>query len=443
MRRLAALSFVLTSLAFSLHVNPVTAQDEDLIKDSFKDNSNGWVLATAKFNDKMSVKQGALTFDIKRESAASWATPDITVPNDIDISVDTVTTTGASLGKWNAAIVIRANTRNTESAFYQFEIDGAGNWAFVRRTAKGEEYKTAETGKLTDWDYSSSHNLSVSARGNSFTFSVDSAKVGTFEDDTINNDDTPKYIALLAGTFKGQDAVVVKFTNLVVTAAQADTSTDTATTDGQDFSDNGNSNNAPGVLLKEDFSNNDNKWSIGKSDSNTGGSTLADGALTIDVNHTDTKGLIRWTTAAVDLPADVDVTVTASVDSAKTKGLWSYGIGVRYYSEGTTKNNGYFYLYEIISDGTWAVTRFNGAEKSTTIVKATDIPNFDSTRANKISLIATGDHFEFYLNNKKLGEADDNNGADVTKYKFALAASTFDDKSSVSASFTDLLIANP
>src|SRR5258708_7658330 len=186
-RYIPRLIFSIIFAVMSLSVlQPTKAQGDVLLSDKFTDNSNGWQLSSTA-SSKLTIKGGILALDVTKPNVARWVTPNMTFPNDVDVSVDTVTPEGGTKIDWNAAIVLRADKRDTASAFYQFEITGDGQWNFVTRTANGDEYKVRKSGKLDRFAPAAAHTLLVSARGDSFTFSVNGKEAGTFQDSTINN----------------------------------------------------------------------------------------------------------------------------------------------------------------------------------------------------------------------------------------------------------------
>jgi hypothetical protein len=413
----------LTSLLASygpIFVRVARAQDSVLLDDRFVDNANGWELATT--NAKMFVGGNTLQLNIKKENAAAWVTPNLSFPNDVEMSVD-VTVPDAKPGMaWNAAILLRADLRNTDTAFYQFEIAGNGEWAFVTRTAKAAEYKVQKSGKLKNFIPSAKHHLVVSARGTTFTFVVDKIKLGEFTDKSINNDDEPKYLGLLAGTFKGQPSIIVNFTNLLVTTAGALPPT-------AEVPEN--------VLLKDSFANNTNGWPVKRDTS--GSVAIRNNELMVKVNPGQTNGKARFASPTFDFPEDVDVTVTAQVNDTEVQGSWYYGIGLRTYLVDQSTN---VYMFLVFNSGEWGFLLLqNNSLKY--IVNPTKIDGFDFTVPNKFHVIAKGNTFQFFLNNKKLGEAKDSAIKGQPAYSTALISGAMDEKSQVTARFTDLLILKP
>src|SRR4051794_37759099 len=145
-------SVVLLLMLGQFAATHTSAQGEDtLLEDQFTDNSNGWKVSY-KTDSKLTIEDNALTIAVTKENAARWVTPNQKFPHNLTVKVDTVTVGDVSGGDWSLGIIIRADTRDANAAFYQFEVDGSGAWAFVTRTAGGKEYKVQREGKLKNLD---------------------------------------------------------------------------------------------------------------------------------------------------------------------------------------------------------------------------------------------------------------------------------------------------
>lgn len=417
------------------------AQGDVLLEDQFNDNSNNWQLAGKK-NSKLTVSDGVLSLELSKENLASWATPDQTFPDDIDVEVETTTPEASTDGNWNAAIILRADTRGVDSAFYQFEVTGEGKWAFVTRTANGDEYKVQKEGNLKDWDMTAANTLKVSASGTTFTFSVNGTKVGTFEDDTINDDpSTEKYVGLLATTFKGVSNITVEFRNLKISGAGSQEEP-TATKPPK------NPTKKPTVtptevaggdaLLDETFpDDNPTGWETGKG--NNSNITIANDALTIEVTKSD---WIRWTLPDEQhkFPNDIDVTATISAVNPAANGEWSYGLGVRDYEDNKDE---FAYMFRVFGTGQWIFSRLDGSNGLVGIVKVTPLPkeaNFKPKGTNTLRITAVGNHFEFFVNDAQVGQADDDSLRPPEESGIILVAGVTPKGSRIKAVFTEVIV---
>jgi len=437
--------------------SPTVAQESVLLDEQFNDNSNNWKLATTSKDSKLTVGDGVLSIDVQKTETVGWATPDMTFPDDVDIKVEASTPSPSTTGDWNTAIVFRADTRDSKSAFYQFQVMGKGQWAFVTRTANGDEYKVAKSGALKNYDPAGPHTLEVSARGTTFAFSVNGTRVLLIEDDRINNDpSTQKYIGLLAGTYEGTENITVEFRNLTVTAAADSEPTATATRPSRatatrtpraaatptrlSRTPTKRASATPNVktLLKESFAdNNPNGWTVGKTENTD--RFIQDGALHVEITK---ESLLQWSWPRTRFPADVDVTVTVTNLEPDPAAEWSYGIGLR----GFRDNDGnHFYLFETFGNGKWAFSTISGEGdlKTNTIVKLTTLKSdvgFDPEGTNTLRARIVGNHFDFYVNGKKVGEADDDSLEAQKSNLLLMVSSTSSKTPVVRATFSNLIV---
>ncbi len=460
--RLAVFTLAILSLVvIPGAISPTVAQGSVLLDEQFNDNSHNWKLATAK-DSKLTVGDGVLSIAVRKTESVGWATPDMTFADDIDIRVETSTPSPSTTGNWNSAIVFRADTRDLSSAFYQFQVMGKGQWAFVTRTANGDEYKVEKSGALKNYDPVGPNTLEVSARGTTFAFSVNGSRVLLIEDDRINNDPSmPKYIGLLAGTYEGTDNITVEFRNLTVTAASDSVPSATSTRAGRTPTKAGSPTRTPRVtatpvkpgrtptrrasatpnvkaILKENFTNdNPNGWTVGKTENTN--RLIQDGALHVEITK---ESLLQWSFPRTRFPANVDVTVTVTNLEPDPAAEWSYGIGLR----GFRDNDGnHFYLFETFGTGKWAFSTISGEGdlKTNAIVKLTTInpdANFDPEGTNTLRARVVGSHFEFYVNGAKVGEADDDSLEAQKSNLLMLVASTSSKTPVVKAAFSDLTV---
>ncbi len=143
-------------------------------------------------------------------------------------------------------------------------------------------------------------------------------------------------------------------------------------------------------------------------------------------------------------PADIDVTVDVQMTASVPKSLWLYGVGVRDY---LVNKDEFYYLFEVGNDGTWYVERHNGSKGFETVVKATkiDVKSFKIDNTNTLRVRAVGSHFEFYINGRKVGEVDDDKltPPDPEKTTIGLFAGTYEKTTSLTVSFSNVVVAKP
>jgi hypothetical protein len=429
---------------------PTEAQGEVLLDDSFGDNSNNWKLATTQ-ESTLNINNGVLTMELTKEGSINFVTPEATFPDNIEVQVETTTPEPPTTGNWYSAIVIRADTRTTATAFYQFHVTGKGEWGFATRTASGKVYRVQKSGKLRDFDAGAPVNLKVLAEGNIFTFSVNGTRVGAFEDDTINNDPgTEKYVGLLVGTMTGTDNVKVEFRNFVVTALEggdigstptrrAITPTRRSPTPTRRVPTRPPPTQAASgeILLEENFDlANPNNWVIGSAPN--GRKTITKNTLVVDVLSA-TVTQITWPRAH-RFPPDVDVSVNVKANNPHSSGNWTYGIGVR---DHTKDNERHIYFFEIVGTGDFQFVYYNSQSNPafrTLLKKKISGVRFDPKAENSLRFVAVGNHFEFYLNEVKIGEADDDTVEPPAESNIVLDAATLSQVSTLKVTFSNFIV---
>lgn len=400
---------LVVTLAMLIAGAPVGAQaGRILYADDFEGNIAGWMLATPD-NGTLEVEDGSLTLQTTVAGQATWATPAVTVPDDIDLSVEVRPQNPATNSEWNFGILLRADRRDTEAAFYHFGVTGAGIWEFRARPKNAQTYTNRiESGELDNFDAQGATTIQIQARGNDFTFTINGVEVGKFTDDLINPDPgAEKYIGLMSGTYEAAENSTIIFRKLLVTE--------------------------PGsgrVLLSEDFSNPaTNGWSVGKSTDSE--ARFEANSLVIEVTKAN---IIRWSRPGVDLPTDLDVSVNVVNEGDGTD--WGYGIGVRVYTEG---DDTYFYLFEVRGTGEFTFTTQRGGNIIATLVDVTAISGFDPQESHRLRLVAKGETFTLYVDGRELTTVEDTSLESRSTYHILLSAGTFD-APTMRARFTDLVV---
>jgi hypothetical protein len=193
--------------------------------------------------------------------------------------------------------------------------------------------------------------------------------------------------------------------------------------------------NAQGdVLLEDTFKDDSNKWALG-SDKN-GEIAIADGALTI---KTIVAEWIQWTFPEPTLPSDVDASVTAQAVDPDKANEWYYGIAVRGRAVG--QSNG-FYLLSVSGDGSWSFEVTPDADKYTTLTKG-KLKDFKPDDATTLRVVAVGAHFTLYVNDLKVGVADDSSLEVLDANLVMLAGGNYTKTASQLVKFTDLKVVAP
>ncbi|MBX3080698.1 MAG: hypothetical protein KF716_03625 [Anaerolineae bacterium] len=420
-RLLIVLCVVMTS-AF-VRSTPASAQDSFVIfQDDFRNNDNGWEVVGGTDTSKLFVGDGVLRFSTEKEGYANWAVPDVTVPDDIDVQVTATVIDPDSSGNWNFALILRADTRDSDASFYHFGVGGDGSYEFSIRRKNPENYaENIKSGKISGFNVNRPIKLRVLAQGDTFAFFVNGKQVDTFKDSSVSTDaDTEKYLGFMVGTYSGVERNEVEFTDLLVMSA------DSATV---------NNGGDPDALLNETFpDDNPNEWILGTFTNSK--SSISDNTLTVQITKDNFFG---YTWPKTKFPEDLDITVNVINPDPEAGDAWGYGIGYRGYDEDDEKT---FYLFEVQGTGKFAVTAQKGGTVLDTLIKGT-VSNFDGSAENVLRVVVRGNTHNFYVNGKKVGSAQDSTLDQKTDYYLLLEAGTFEGQNSISANFSNLVVKAP
>lgn len=407
------------------------AQGDQVFSEDFSDNSHNWQLGINTSTSAINIKQQAMTLEMTKADAVNFAMPDSTFPRDATFTAEITPQKESDTTKWYTGIIIRADTRDRDTAFYEFDFGGDSIWTFSIRTAKGDTYKIQKSDKLKDFDPMATHKLSVKAVGSKFTYSIDGNVVDTFTDNSINPDLADTYAGIVVGTYKDSTDVKVEVTSFEVTSASSSSSEPTPQATGSDT-------NPDDVLLQDTFaSDNANNWLLGKTDFSS--AAIDNDQLVIQLKKAN---WLRWSVPeTLNFQNDVDVSVDASYVSADKTNSWFYGIGVRDFLKDKAE---FMYLFEVSREGKWAFERRNGDKGWETIspYKKFNVKSFDPKETNTLRVTAVGDHFEFYVNGTKVGEADDDTIQTPDVTTVALMGGTLD-STTASVAFTNLSVVKP
>jgi hypothetical protein len=139
-----------------------------------------------------------------------------------------------------------------------------------------------------------------------------------------------------------------------------------------------------------------------------------------------------------DLPWDVDASVTAQGLYTDPCDGWSYSLNIR--QPYSTQADSAFYSLKVFNNHLWLLGRY---DKHQTVGQALAYGNlnqsFDIHQTNVIRLVVVGQHFDFYLNDQKIGSGDDPDAVSYpTGYGVGVSVETC--SGPVSALFTNLLV---
>lgn len=190
---------------------------EVLLSDNFSDNSNDWGLADTD-NSKVTVENGALNIEVKKENVLSWTQSSKRFPEDVNVSVNILNTSPDDVGDWSYGIGVRGYKKDSDSYFYLFEVRGTGVFTLTTQRG-GSVIKTLiPTRTLNDFDPAAEHVMRLVAKGDTFTLYFDGLQIGQTKDSSLDKQ-TEYSVLLSAGTFEGSETIQARFTQFLVRVA--------------------------------------------------------------------------------------------------------------------------------------------------------------------------------------------------------------------------------
>jgi serine/threonine protein kinase len=152
------------------------------------------------------------------------------------------------------------------------------------------------------------------------------------------------------------------------------------------------------LLLMETFDSNENDWYVGEylSDRLTGFGSLVNGKYTWDVDAID--GFVWRSSSPLDKLSDFYLSVQARLVSGPPE---TSCYGLRFRGDGDD-----YYIFRICDDQTFDVNVYFGGEW-TTLIDWSDSTLIVPDAANRLTIVAQGAHFQFYINDQIVGEVDD------------------------------------
>jgi hypothetical protein len=321
---------------------------------------------------------------------------------------------------WFYGLGIRGRTVGSSIDFYYFKMSGFGSWEFG--ISKANTPTSIAGGGILDFKNDSAVNLRILAVGGHLEFYIDDVKVWTAEDIKLDAAKTNQ-IMLIGGTNVKTASQLVKFTDLKVVAPK------------------GIVKNAPTAVVSapaalpfaENFADNGNQWGLVARDE-MGTIDITDGALRIDTLR---PSQLQWTSPAVTFPADIDVTVTAQAIKPDKNNGWDYGLGLR--GRDVDTSSGFYYL-DVFGDGTWQFA-VHPKTQTATVITGGQLSDFKPDATTKLRIVALGSHFELYINDVKVGTADDSALDAVEANQIILMGGTTDKTPSQLVKFTNLAVA--
>lgn len=395
LRRVCVIALALSLL--SLWALPVSAQENRrlLFEEIFGGNYSGWEKAANV--GRLEVTANALRLEVDTEGRANWAMPALTVPENIEIEVEARPINPQSEGNWNLGVLLRANRRGLNGAFYHFGVSGGGTWEFSVRPPNATQYvENIERGRLTDFNPTRPIQLRVLANGNTFTFYVNNRLIRQFTDNTLpSTSERETYFGVMAGTYEGNSSHTVEFRRISVYEIARERAS-----------------------LRDTFSDrNPNGWGTGRSGNSD--VRLEDNSLIFDVLKAN---VLSWSQSDRRFPQDIDVSVEAINDVPNPSREWSYGVGVRAYKQG---DDTFFYLFEVRGTGEFTFTVQRGGNVVKTLISETRINAFDPSARHTLRVRALGDVFTLFVDGRQVGSVRSTELEAQPEYGILLTAGTF------------------
>lgn len=415
---------------------PIRAQDDVYLEENFEDDSNGWDAFTR--NGSFDIADNVMTVEVTKENTIYFVTPDQTFPADVTVSVD-VKSVNPESELWTGGIIVRTSSRNSDASFYEFDLDGSGDWVFAIRTEDGDTYETVERGSIDNFDAEGGHRLSMTAEGSEFILAVDGEEVGTVENsDLENGDDT--YVGLIAGAYEGLDNITVEFSNVLVTAPGAtgnggDDPDPTETPEGNGGDDPVEVGTPIELPFAENFRNNDNGWDVGEGDNTA--AEISRGALRIEIIN---EGFFVISKLSYALPEDFTASVELEIPDGDQSEDWNAGIAFRLSDDGTSAN---YLQFEITGGGDWLFLSFDSeAEKKFTTLDSGTLDDFDGASTFTLQVTATGDRYSLSVNGERVSRTttDFIDSSDESFRRIGLVAGTFEGLSGQSFLFSNFTV---
>ncbi|MCS6871555.1 MAG: hypothetical protein NZ571_08865 [Anaerolineae bacterium] len=404
--------FYLLALALSLmtlSVLPAAAQDNRrlIFEETFGANHSGWKVADS--DGAVDVTRNAVSISVSKEAIAVWATPALTVPEDVEIEVEARAINPDRSGNWNLGVLLRVNRRDLDGSFYHFGVAGDGTWEFSVRPPDADRYVNAiEYGKLSEFNPNRPITLRVLASGNTFTFYINNRLIRQFTDDTLpSTPDRERFFGLMAGTYEGVSKHTVEFRRITVHEIARQRAFFRDTFPDSNPSGWGTSERAGEYSVK-----------------------IENNSLMIEVLKSN---WFVWTRPDRRFPQDVDLRVDVVSDSPSS-GEWYYGIGVRGYFE---NNANYFYLFTVQSTGRFTFTTQRDAVTINTLIDETRITDFNPSTKHTLRVRAVGDVFTLFVNDRQVGSVRATNLKAQPDYTVFLVAGTFPSAQAARARFAN------
>lgn len=153
------------------------------------------------------------------------------------------------------------------------------------------------------------------------------------------------------------------------------------------------------IVLCDSFDSNTNRWDIGDAESEFGTSNLGIGTGKYRVDYSAKQGVFQRSTLDNYSVKDFYLTVTGKRSSGPEN---TGGYALVFRQDGSD-----YYIFEVTDQKRFSVS-LRQAGQWTTLIAATDSTAIQPGQANRLTLLAQGSRFTFFINDQKVGQIDNN-----------------------------------
>ncbi|MBU0491139.1 MAG: DUF1080 domain-containing protein [Chloroflexi bacterium] len=320
--------------------------------DDFSQDTGAWDLTTGD-RGKTYIADGQLHAEVAQAQSIVWAWAKDHTWADMVVEVDTQQVAGPDSNDYG--IMFRYQDKQN---FYRFVISGEGRYLVSK-------YVQGQWGVLVDWQASAAiakgaaaNHLKVIAQGDTFEFYANDTKLGTVTDGDLD----AGTVGLEAGTYD-EGNLHVTFDNIRV--------------------------GPPGVAFYEDFATNQNEWTESEV------IFVQDGEYHI---YDTSSGRIVWNSKA---GVYKDFTMEAKIRKVEGPDNIAYGMAFR------LLDGDNYYSFAISGDGHWRFNKQVDNEWVDIVKWSTSDAVKKGNQPNVLRVVCNGQDFELYINDQKVGSAQD------------------------------------
>jgi hypothetical protein len=187
-----------------------------------------------------------------------------------------------------------------------------------------------------------------------------------------------------------------------------------------------------GEVFQDQFADNRHGWSM-KSSANVE-YKMEGGAYTVKMLKTNHSA---WPSLGLLFPEDVEVQVDFMLPNTNSAIDWGAGIGLRSSERGSAAS---FYAYEVSATGKWGLYFHDSNNKWKTIKYGKVGSRVDPKKANTMRIVASGNLFTLYLNNRELARITDKTIPTDGNPKYVMLFASAPDEGTVEVAFRNFQV---